>query len=305
MLKSCSGRRYTTRDFETLGSGGLRRCSLSLLRLFAANAPEGLHSLPEGLTWLDERRAEHGRRFLGRPTGAWRTRIGTVRKNRKSTPDDKWATDESLVVLAALHALKTGQPTVVLTRDQDVLEQFYKLWWFLENHYRAMLMADRYADDPLGFRMHPLPDHPRIRNLFESTRGLLSELGSDRLTSVLPKRFDFVSAECWLIGGRFTRLIFGAERQMARLIELKGLTGGLVSDRLDGRNLHPLLAGLPVGVRLVDSVAIVRDHGVLLNDGTTKVGYYDLEHSINTLEVGSIHIPVSKERQRLWLPRNY
>jgi len=231
--------------------------------------------------------------------------LALVRKNRKSTLGDKWATDESLVVLAALHALKTGQPTVVLTRDQDVLEQFYKLWWFLDGHYRAMLMADRYADDPLAFRMHPLPDHPRTKSLFESTRSLLSELGSDRLTSVLPKRCDFVSAECWLIGDRFTRLIFGAERQMARLIEVKGSTGGLVSDRLDGRNLHPLLAGLPVGVRLADSVAIVRDHGVILNDGTTKVGYYDLEHSINTLEVGSIHVPVSKERQRLWLPRHY
>lgn len=43
---------------------------------------------------------------------------------------DSRATDESLVYFAAEHALRTGQQTVVLTKDQDVMEQFYKLWWF-------------------------------------------------------------------------------------------------------------------------------------------------------------------------------
>ncbi len=54
--------------------------------------------------------------------------LALVRKNRTNSPIDKYATDESLVYIAAKHALETGQPTIVLTKDNDVQEQFYKLW---------------------------------------------------------------------------------------------------------------------------------------------------------------------------------
>src|SRR5216684_1224101 len=77
--------------------------------------------------------------------------LALAHKDGRSVVLDKWATDESLVYLAAAHALETGRPTVILTKDQDVLEQFYKLWWFLDTHYRAMLMAEHYSRNRFAF----------------------------------------------------------------------------------------------------------------------------------------------------------
>jgi hypothetical protein len=207
-----------------------------------------------------------------------------VHKHGKPVILDRWATDESLVYFAAAHAISTGRPTVVLTKDQDVLEQFYKLWWFLDTHYRGMLMANEYARDPLRFRLHCLPDLPQVRMAFELDDGMLLERGAGRMDAVLPRGFDFVSSECWLVGSTVTRLVFGAERQMCRLLEVKGATGGLVSSQLRGRNLHPWLAPLPLGRRLIDSAAIVRDRALPIRGSRAAVGVFDLWHSVNTIE---------------------
>ncbi len=50
-------------------------------------------------------------------------------------------TDEALVYLAIEHALTTGRQTLIMTRDADVEEQFFKLVWLIDTHYRAMLLA--------------------------------------------------------------------------------------------------------------------------------------------------------------------
>ena len=50
--------------------------------------------------------------------------LALVHKDKRPVPLDRWATDESLVYFAAAHALKTGRPTVVLTKDQDVLSAY-------------------------------------------------------------------------------------------------------------------------------------------------------------------------------------
>jgi hypothetical protein len=55
-------------------------------------------------------------------------------------------TDEALVYLAVEHALTSGRQTLILTRDADVEEQFFKLLWLIETHYRGMLLADRYVE---------------------------------------------------------------------------------------------------------------------------------------------------------------
>ena len=52
-------------------------------------------------------------------------------------------TDEALVYLAVEFALSTGRPTMILTGDADVEEQFFKLLWLINTHYRGMLLADR------------------------------------------------------------------------------------------------------------------------------------------------------------------
>jgi len=67
-------------------------------------------------------------------------------------------TDEALVYLAVEHALTTGKQTLVLTRDADVEEQFFKLLWLIDTHYRGMLLADRYVERFSSYRTYPVPD---------------------------------------------------------------------------------------------------------------------------------------------------
>jgi hypothetical protein len=225
-------------------------------------------------------------------------------KYRQVQAMDSRATDESLVYFAAEHALRTGQQTVVLTKDQDVMEQFYKLWWFLDTHYRAMLIADEYAENPFRYKVLPLPDLPRISDVFEVSTGVLLQRGPDRMRAVLPSQFDFVAASCWVVGNSFTPLTFGAERSMYRLLQAKGATGGLVSTRLGHRNLHPWLAGLPLGAaRFANSVAIVRDRTWEVSGTRATIGLFDVAHSFNTKERFTRLVPEQdRPKSALWTP---
>ncbi len=54
---------------------------------------------------------------------------------------DSRATDESLVFETVANGIRSGRPSLLLTRDRDLLEQFYKLCWLIDTHYRAMLIA--------------------------------------------------------------------------------------------------------------------------------------------------------------------
>lgn len=127
-----------------------------------------------------------------------------------------------------------------------------------------MLMADACAADPLAFRHLPIPQTMTTRNQFRlHDDAFLLDFGSRRMNKFLPKRHNFVSQECWLLKRGVTQLVFGAEREMWRLCEIKGLTGGLVSERLGGRNLHSYLGGTmidKVNPHLVaNCAAVVRD----------------------------------------------
>jgi hypothetical protein len=51
------------------------------------------------------------------------------------------STDEEVVYVAIAHALRSGQPTAILTKDEDIQEQFYKLVWLIDTHYRGFLFA--------------------------------------------------------------------------------------------------------------------------------------------------------------------
>jgi hypothetical protein len=44
-----------------------------------------------------------------------------------------------------------------VTRDPDVLEQYAKLRTLMKEHYRAMLMAERYAANPAAYPFKEVP----------------------------------------------------------------------------------------------------------------------------------------------------
>jgi hypothetical protein len=234
--------------------------------------------------------------------------LSLVHKQGQDAPLDRRATDEYLVYAAAAHCLSTGEPTLILTQDQDVMEQFYKLWWFLDTHYRAMLLADEYVSDPFKYPHYELPRTAVTENQFEFDGALLVDRGPRRMRGVLPPFSTFASAECWLISGHGTRLVFGAERQMERLLDIKGRTAGLVSEDLRGRNLHAYLGGTLLertNPRIVQNcVAIVRDHAWITPEPQVRLALLDIQYAlfgnerVTLLKRGREHRP----RHRLWIP---
>lgn len=113
-------------------------------------------------------------------------------------------TDERLVFLAVEHALRTGQQTIILTQDADVEEQFFKLLWLLETHYRSMLLARVYPRNFSAFRPRPIPRTPLTDQLFRGS----SNIWFDRdpgLRFVLPDNFRFVAVSVMRLGTLFSR----------------------------------------------------------------------------------------------------
>jgi hypothetical protein len=156
-------------------------------------------------------------------------------KTRKEKAPEHRYNDELLVLLGIFTAICTGQETVILTRDEDVFEQFYKACWLLDTHYRSMLLADAYSADPLAFRTKHLD------TLDEAFHGqvTLVEKPSANLVEILPDEFTPAVAHCVLIRERsFSSLSFCVEGEMKRLLTTKASTGGRTTTRFDARNYH-------------------------------------------------------------------
>lgn len=157
--------------------------------------------------------------------------------------------DEVLVMLALMFAVSAGNETAILTRDEDVLEQFYKGLWLVDTHYRSMLLADLYSEDRFAFTPTKRVQDSE-REAFEGEVTLLRKPSAE-LTELLPQQWDPVFVHClFLKGNRLTKLSFCAETQLSRLFDVKARTGGLNTEVLDdGANCHVFL-----GDRFVEKV---------------------------------------------------
>jgi hypothetical protein len=145
-----------------------------------------------------------------------------AKKAKGSARSRTFYTDESLVYQATSSAIYTGRHTVILTKDEDVQEQFYKLIFFLNTQYRGMLLADRYARDFSNFTIHGMPMSDPFSTAFRGNNNVLVEKRSGLDEELLPSECDPVMIECWTMGHRyFSRMSFCAETQMAELLRVK------------------------------------------------------------------------------------
>lgn len=146
--------------------------------------------------------------------------------------------DEELVYTAVAHALHSGRQTIILTKDEDLLDQFYRLVYLLDTHYRSLLIGSVYEAEFASFRTFPIPHRDEWAEAFVTDSGVLVERPDSLPDAVLPESFTFVPISCWLIGERYQALTFGAETEMNELLEVKGRTRGKNTDRLGRRNCH-------------------------------------------------------------------
>lgn len=204
-----------------------------------------------------------------------------AKKGEKDTGSPNFYTDEILVTLAVITGLERYREVVILTKDEDLQEQLYKLLYLMDTQYRGMLLADRYKNDRQGLLAHTIPtDSVVLASAFDPCEGVLIERTETMAEDLLPRKGTVTSLHCWVMGKTFSQLSFGAHSDMRSLLPVKGRTKGLNTELLDGQNCHFWLAPLPL---LEDSLerkcaAIARDRLIEVN--STRIPMLDLNQAI-------------------------
>lgn len=202
-------------------------------------------------------------------------------KGAKAEGSQNFYTDESLVFHAVFTGITSNRKVVILSKDEDIQEQFYKLLWLLDTQYRGMLLAERFVSDPTQFVSHAIPKgDPSIEATFIGENNFLIERSDEMLEEILPKSFNFVSLQCLIVGEKLTQTIFGAEREMARLFSTKAKTNGLNTDKLGSRNCHIWLAPLNIPSKLRGCAAIAQDRCLELKPSSMAIPILDFNQAI-------------------------
>jgi hypothetical protein len=155
-----------------------------------------------------------------------------------------YKTDEALVFQAVHHAVTTGQPTKIFSGDLDVEEQFYMMVRVLTAHYYEFLLGRGYAADFTTFRPRVVPQDlmAPYEGVYETHGAAMIDLGGRGIHDFIPRFTTFVPISCVTLGEQYTsELTYGAETDMAKVFATKAKTGGLSTDQLAGRDVHPWL----------------------------------------------------------------
>jgi hypothetical protein len=167
-------------------------------------------------------------------------------------------TDEHLVYVAVEAALRTGRQSIILTRDWDIEEQFYKLIWLLDTHYRSMLLARMYRRDFATFRPRQLIMRGVNDKLFVGNDNVWF-FREPTLRFVLPPAMSFVPISVLRVTDRLTQLTFGGEQGMREVLKVKARNDGRNTDLLGDRNLHVSGAVAQASEDGRDVALVVRD----------------------------------------------
>jgi hypothetical protein len=66
----------------------------------------------------------------------------------------------------------TGRETTILTRDHDLMDQFYKLIFLIDTHDQSMLFANKYVASPQLDLNGSAPDRCSANRVFTRAWGL-------------------------------------------------------------------------------------------------------------------------------------
>jgi hypothetical protein len=219
---------------------------------------------------------------------AWKGACDYDRKN--------YAADEQTVTMAVLHALMTGRETTILTRDHDLMDQFYKLIFLVDTHYRSMLFAAKYVASPQEFTSQSKrticegnPDFFDDRFVGDEDVFMRPNLPTDSLwRSLLPAESDFVNIGCMWFGDgpevlQTAEMTFCADRKMVEVLRTKADTSGLNTTFLGGKNCH--IWPCPEMQRLLGQcVAIAMDKQVDYHPGMPSYRVLDMIHAMRSDE---------------------
>jgi hypothetical protein len=183
-----------------------------------------------------------------------------AKKGHTAKGQENRFTDEYLVYAAAEHSIITGERVILLTKDEDLLEQAFKLTWLMDTHYRSMLFARAYHDDFGSFEVVPFPPiSGRLATLVAPGSNVLVRKPEGIEKALLPDRLGCVPFSCWVTGEYFSQFSFGNVRQFEQVLRVKAQTGGLSASWLESRNCHLWAAPLELPDELHGYAAVMHD----------------------------------------------
>jgi hypothetical protein len=193
--------------------------------------------------------------------------------------------DEDLVVAAATHAILTGEETSVLTRDRDPLEQFRKVLYLIDTHYRCHLIAESYLDTPENL-IESKGGPESSRDCFEPGDRSILNLPRRFVDWVLPRPGSRVVLHCHRLAGdgermKIASLDFCAQREMLSLLRVKGRTGGKNYELPDGKNCHLVLSP-PFPPEANGQAIIGRDRARTIRDFAAPL--VDVEYAVQEVQ---------------------
>jgi len=230
-------------------------------------------------------RAATNDEFLAEVQGQFGIRgLHMAKKGLEAARSPNVLTDEQFVLMAILTAITRGTEVFIVTRDTDVLEQYYKALILMKEHYRAMHFAELYAANPdwMPLREAQIADDGVHIPEFSGSSVLQLET-TDLEFNPLPPKFTFVNVYSLVLGGggrsemKVTYCCFCAEKEMAQMLKVKTATGGLSTDKLNGRNCTIRTAPLtPSNHRVVVSIGNERT----VQFGGGNFGVNDLSNAL-------------------------
>jgi hypothetical protein len=151
--------------------------------------------------------------------------------------------DEELVVTAVLTSILTGRETIILTRDNDVFDQFVKLMELIIEDYNCYRFATVRFLNPTGNPTYPVPISGHNDELgFEGDTIENVVVPIEEVERLPPYEYKFVNTYCLLLGNSAWDLKASQagcclEREMWDLLRVKSVTGGKNTGHFGNKNV--------------------------------------------------------------------
>ncbi len=150
------------------------------------------------------------------------------------------ANDEKTLVNAVFHSILFGDDVVILTRDTDLLEQFYKLVYLIDTHYHSMKLAEIYQQNPGGYELEALPENPLF---YKGEGNICINMDHKMVKDIIAQPYQ---CNCVLFSTSTQPLMtsqrcFVIIRDMERVLQMKARTKGRNTDLFGTMNFHVIL----------------------------------------------------------------
>ena len=234
--------------------------------------------------------------------------VTLARKGASDSAKPNLLFDEVTVVRTVALALERRIETLLLVRDNDIIEQFYKFGYLLDTHYRAYCIGKAFIEQPLNFPRRAAPvAGTMLEGCVEADDAEFVKLPASGTRRCLPDEFEPMAVHCVCLAGREppsfkdTTLSFCFETEMLNVLETKGLPGAKNVDWSDPRDLHICIH--PAMQDLLGGVALLARNKIHVLDDA-EICPIDLELTLRACErlgrveyVSSETAPLSEDYQ--------